>query len=63
MLIQPSPKPVITMTSAPMVWARVPSGCEKALSQWMLENVRIRNSTVNAPVSQVSTDWSRMIVW
>ncbi len=63
MLIQPSPNPVMTMTRAPIVCARVPSGGRaNAFVQSMLFTVRMRNSTVNAPVSQVSTDCSFMIV-
>ncbi len=63
MLIQPRPKPVITMTSAPIICCGEPAGgASRTAARSMCGIVRIMKRIVMAPVAQVRTDWMRMIV-
>ncbi len=61
MLIQPSPKPVITITSAPITACVEPEGIALTASQSTSSTVITTYRIETAPVTQVSTAWSRMM--
>ena len=63
MLIQPRPKPVITITSAPITAWGGPLGTAETAAQSTSSTVMATYATVTAPVIQVSTDCSRMMTW
>ncbi|MDF3046240.1 MAG: hypothetical protein K0R30_2468 [Ornithinibacter sp.] len=63
MLIQPSPKPVMSRTNAPTTDCDSPDGSAATAAQSISLAATTTKRMVTMPVTQVSTDCIRMMMW